>query len=170
MCSPTAGRSCTTGMPSAPSSVRVADATELQQLRRVERAAAQDDLAAVTLVRVPPRRVPILHADRPRAVEQHAMHERPGRDRAGSAAVHHRVQVGAGGAQPPAAADVAVELGEALLPVAVDVVGERVAGLLHRFEEGAEQRVGRRPALEHERPAVAAELVGRRPPGRSPSA
>ena len=73
---------------------------------------------------------------------------------------HHGVQVRAGRAQAPTAADVAVEAGEALLAVPVDVVGELVAGLLHRREERSEQRVGRGPALEHERPAAAAELVG----------
>ena len=74
--------------------------------------------------------------------------------------VHHRVQVGAGGAQPAAAVDVAVELGEALLLVAVDVVGERVAGLLGRLEERVEQRVGR-PG--HARAPAARRRRGTRP-------
>ena len=64
-----------------------------------------------------------------------------------------------GRGQPPPAVDVAVEPGEALLAVPVDVVGERVARLLRRLQEGAEQRVGGGPAFEHERPAVPAELV-----------
>ena len=51
---------------------------------------------------------------------------------------------------------------EALLAVAVHVVGELVAGLLHRLEERAEQRIGRRAPLEHERTVAAAELVGAR--------
>ena len=55
--------------------------------------------------------------------------------------------------------DVAVELREALLLVAVDVVREGVARLLDRLEEGVEQRPARRAALEHERAVVAAELV-----------
>ena len=72
---------------------------------------------------------------------------------------HHRIQVGPRGGQPPAAVDVPVERGEALLPVAVHVVGELVAGLLHGGEERAEQRVGGRAALEHQRPGVPAERV-----------
>ena len=40
----------------------------------------------------------------------------------------HRIQVGARGGQPPAPVDVPVERGETLLPVAVHVVGELVAG------------------------------------------
>src|SRR5215813_4445048 len=66
------------------------------------------------------------------------------------------MQVRAGGAEPPAAVDVAVERREAFLPVAVDVVSQRVPGLLRRLEEGLEQRACRRPALEDERALVAA--------------
>ncbi len=70
------------------------------------------------------------------------------------------VEVGTGGAEPAAAVHVAVERREPLLPVAVDVVGERVARLLHRLEERPEQRGVRRPPLEDERAAAAAPLVG----------
>ena len=78
-------------------------------------------------------------------------------------AVLHRVQVGAGRAQPVAAVDVAVKGGKALLLVAVDVVGERIARLLDGGEERLEQRVDRRAALHLQRPVVAAErVVGRR--------
>ncbi len=75
-------------------------------------------------------------------------------------AVAHRVQVGPGRAEPATAVDVAVEGREALLPVAVDVVGERVPGLLHGLEEGPEQRAGGRTALHDERAAATAPLVG----------
>ena len=74
---------------------------------------------------------------------------------------HHRIEVGPRGGQPPPAVDVPVERGEALLPVAVHVVGELVAGLLHGGEERAEQRVGGRAPLEHQRPGVPAERVVR---------
>ncbi len=70
------------------------------------------------------------------------------------------MQVGPGGGQAPTPVHVAVERREALLPVAVHVVGERVARLLHRLEEGAEQRARGRTALQHEGPGVPAELVG----------
>src|SRR5699024_3452198 len=61
----------------------------------------------------------------------------------------NRVQVGAGGGEPTAPGDVAVEGTEALLAVTVDVVGQRETRLLHRLEERAEQRTARRPPLEH---------------------
>ena len=72
----------------------------------------------------------------------------------------HRVQVGAGGREAAAAVHVAVEPGEALLAVAVDVVGEVVPRLLGGLEERAEERVGGRPLLEHERAVAAPPLVG----------
>ena len=71
-----------------------------------------------------------------------------------------RVQVGTGGGQPAAAVQVAVEPREALLAVAVDVVGARVARLDGRVEERREERVVGRPALEHERAVAAAPVVG----------
>ena len=138
---------------------RVADAGELQQLGRVDRAATEDHLARLDPLRADPPGD--LDADGPRAVEENAIHER--------AAAHlevlpvpDRVQVGPRGAESAAAVDVAVEGGEALLPVAVDVVGERVAGLLHRLEEGLEERALGRAALEHERAVAAAPVVGAR--------
>ena len=144
--------------------VGVADARELEELRGVDRAAAQHDLAGAHAVRRAPVRV--LDAHGPRALEQDLRDERAGLDLE-VRPLHHRVQVGARGGEPPAAVDVAVERREALLAVAVDVVGQRVAGLLHRLEEGAEQRVGGRAPLEHERPGVPAEgVVDARRPGR----
>ena len=75
------------------------------------------------------------------------------------------MQVGARGAQAPAAVDVAVERREALLAVAVDVVGQRPARLLRGLEQRVEQRAARRAALEHERTVPAAPLVGARQAG-----
>ena len=58
--------------------------------------------------------------------------------------------------------DIPVEGRETLLPVAVDVVGQLIAGLLRSSEERAEQRVVGWPALERQRTTVAAEgVVGR---------
>ena len=135
------------------------DARELQQLRRVDRAAAEHHVAGDRPLRrrVPPLRV--LHADRARAVEQDLRHERAGLD-VEVRPRPHRVQVGAGRGEAAPPVHVAVERREPLLPVAVHVVGERIARLLHRLEERAEQRARRGPALEHERTRVAAELVG----------
>ena len=144
----------------------VADAGELQQLRGVDGAAAQDDLAGVHRP-AQPAAAQVVDADRALALEAH------GRQRQGLDVevlpVPHGVQVGAGGGQPPAAVEVAVELREALLAVAVDVVGQRVARLLHGVEERREERVLGRAALEHERAVAAAPVVGAGR-GRSPSA
>ena len=82
----------------------------------------------------------------------------------------HGTQVRLRRAQTPAAVDVPVERGEALLSIPVDVLGEVVAGLLARLEERPEQRVGRWTALEDERAVVAApRVVGRAPRDTSPS-
>src|SRR4030095_4400398 len=67
--------------------------------------------------------------------------------------------MGARGAQPTSTMNVPVELRKALLPVPVDVVGARIAGLNGRSEKRIEQGVRRRPALEHEGPAPAAPRV-----------
>ena len=83
--------------------------------------------------------------------------------------VHHRVQVGARRGQPTTAVHVAVEAREPFLAVAVDVVGQRVAGLLRGLEERAEQRVGRRARARA--PAGRRRRASRRRRrGRSPSA
>ena len=140
-----------------PQLARVADARELQQLRRVDRAATEDHLA-----RLDPLRADTpgdLDADRPRALEENAVHERAAAH-VEVLAVHDGVQVGARGAEAAAAVDVPVEGGEALLPVAVDVVGERIARLLHGLEERSEERALGRTALEHERAVTAAVVVG----------
>ena len=107
---------------------------------------------------VPPRRVLYSTPSRPGAVEQDAMDEGARRD-GEVLAVHHRVEIGARRTEPPAASDVAIELGETLLLEPVDVVGDRVPRLLDSFEEGAEQWVGRRAAFQLQRPAVPAELI-----------
>ena len=135
----------------------VADTGELQQLRRVDRAAAQDDLTRADLTRRPAA-VAVRHAHGPVPLEQDPGDEGP----AGHVQVrpaHHRVQVGAGRAEPPAPVDVAVEGGEAFLAEAVDVLGELVPSLLDRFEERLEERAGGRAALEHQRAVAATELI-----------
>ena len=72
------------------------------------------------------------------------------------------LEVGLRGRQPPAVVDVPVERREALLAIAVDVLGQVVAGLLAGREEGLEQRVRGRTALQDERPVMAAPRVVRR--------
>ena len=138
--------------------VRVADPRELQDLRRVDGAAAQDHLARPNRPRrTRPARV--LDPDRSRPVEQDPVDERPGAHVEVRPA-RDRVQVGAGGRQPAPAMHVPVERREALLAIPVHIVGQGVPGLLDRFEERTEQRALRRTALEHERAAVASVLIG----------
>ncbi len=55
-------------------------------------------------------------------------------------------------------ADVPVERPETLLAIAVDVGGERVAGLFRGLEERGEQQVRGGAAFEDKRPVAAAEL------------
>ena len=104
----------------------------------------------------------VLDADRAGALEAHLGGVGEGLDRE-VGAPHHRVQVGPRRRHPHAVDDVAVEAPEALLPVAVDVVGQGVARLLRRLEEGAEERVGGRAPLQPQRsrppaPGVRADL------------
>ena len=113
---------------------------------------------AVTLLAAAPAELRVLHARRPRPVEQDLVDHRARADLE-VRAVHDRVQVGHGGAVATAVVDVAVERREALLLVAVDVLRQRVAGLCARLEERLEQRARRRAALEHERAVAAAPLV-----------
>ena len=145
-------------MPCCLSRRLVADAGELEQLRGVDRAAAEDHLAGLDRV-VAPAAALVVDADRPLALEPDLCRQRQRLD-GEVLAVAHRVQVGAGGGEPAAAVDVAVEPRESLLAVAVDVVGEVVAGLDGGLEERVEERVGRRTALELERAVAAAPVVG----------
>ena len=131
---------------------RRAHARELEQLRRVDGAAAQHDLAgARDLHRAACR---ACTPRPPRACLRTGSCDEGARAHVEVAAAHDRVQVGPGGGEPPPAVDVAVEGREPLLAVAVHVIGELVPGLLHRFEERAEQRARGGPALERERSGV----------------
>ena len=96
------GRSCTTSMPSALELVGVADARELQQLRRVDRAAAQDDLAGRRRARGRRARCVYSTPTARVALEQDLRDERAGLDLEVRPA-HHRVQVRARRGQPAAA-------------------------------------------------------------------
>ena len=113
-----------------------ADARQLQELRRVDRPAAEHDLAGLSPPRPSPR-ARELDTDGAVAVEPDAGDERERLDLEVGPG-HHRM-ICAGRRQAPAVVNVAVEGGEPLLPVAVDVGGQRVAGLLHGGEEGVEQ-------------------------------
>ena len=151
--------------------VLVADAGELEQLRGVDGAAAQDHLARGDAAG--PAGAEIVDADGALALEPDAGAERERVD-GQVLAVPHGVQVGPRGREAAAAVHVAVEAGETLLAVAVDVVGEVVARLLHGLEERAEERVGRpgpaRARAGRRRRATRRRRRCRRRGGGSPSA
>ena len=136
---------------------RRADARELQELRRVDRPAAEDHLIGLGRPGAPAR-PRVLDSNRPRAVEQHARGQRE-RLHGQVGTVHHRMQVGLRSRQALAVVDVAIEGGKALLPIAVDVRGQRMAGLLYGGEERVKKRTASRTALEHERAVVTAEGI-----------
>jgi len=136
---------------------RVADARQLEELRRVEGAAREDHLTGRDRLG-PPALALDLHADRTTAVEVDPGHEGPGPDLE-VAAAHHRVEIRPRGADPTAAPDVPVERRKALLAVAVDVLGQLVAGLHGGSEPGPEERARRRPPLQTQRAAVTAPWI-----------
>ena len=139
----------------------VADAGELEQLGCVDRAAAEDDLPGADAAGAAG-----LHAGsrlRPRALPVSASKRTPVAIARVSTVRFLRCRTGCRYAR---AADsrrprcrLRSNLREALLAVAVDVVGARVAGLDGRVEERREQRVVRGSALEHQRSVAAAPVV-----------
>ena len=137
----------------------VADPRELQELRRVDRAAAEDHLAGLDPTRPGSRRD--LDPDRARPSNSTRLTKVLQRtSRFGRC--HDRVEVRPCGAEPSAAMDVAIEGREALLLVPVDVVGEGVARLLNGLEECLEEGARSGATLEHERAVATPELVSAR--------
>src|SRR5207342_3913675 len=106
---------------------RVADARQLEPLRRVDRPAGEDDLLAPDELRAATAEGD-LDADRGATVEDDPTDERARSDLE-VRTLADRVEVGPGGAQPAAPADVPVERREAFLAIAVDVIRPLVAGL-----------------------------------------
>jgi hypothetical protein len=135
----------------------VADAGQLQELRRPDSARGEDDLAAACH-RLGALPSPVPHADRTTGGDVDPGDEHLGQD-VEVAAPPHRVQVGAGGVLPPAAPDPLVERREALLPQAVGVGQNRVPRLPHRLEERLEDRPLGRAAHQRVRPAAPARGV-----------
>ena len=116
-----------------------ADAGEHQELRRVDRPAAQDDFAAGA---GGAQRIALAVFDAARAP---AVQQQPGRQRvlrhgqvgAPCRPFQGRFQIGVRGAPAPAAMDRHVHRPEAFLAIAVHVGGAAVAGLRAGFDEGA---------------------------------
>ena len=136
------------------------DAGQLEELRRVDRPAGEDDLAAFDAFGA--AALPLdVDGDRAPPLEDDPGHERPRPDGQVLPATD-RLEVRLRGRQPPAVVDVAIERRETLLAVAVDVVGQVVARLLAGREEGLEQRVRGRTTFQDQRPVMAApRIVGR---------
>ena len=112
-----------------------ADAGEHQKLRRVDRAAAQDDFAP-RLDGADRIALPVFQAADAPALKQQAGRHCIGRD-GEIGAPRRRLQIGVRGAPAPAPVNRHVHRPEAFLPVAVHIGGAGVAGLFARFDEGA---------------------------------
>ena len=118
---------------------RRTDAREFQELRRVDRPAADDDLTPRVrrVGRTAPR---VLHARRPSAFQQDPGGERTAAD--GEVGPRsRRMQIGDRRTAALPAAHGHVETAEAFLLVTVDVIRERIAGLLAGREPRGMQRV-----------------------------
>ena len=135
---------------------RIADTGELKELRGVDRAAAQHHFTR--LDRMPPAQGDVVDSRRARAGEPDARGEGEGVD-VQVRAVHHGMEVCPCRRQPSTPVNRAVERAEALLAIAVDVVGSRVARLDGGVEEGAEEGILGRAAFEDEGPLAAAPLI-----------
>ena len=144
--------------PQAAQFAGVTDPRELQQLRGVDRATAEDDLAGTHPLG--PAGQPLrLHADGPLALEHDPRDELMAADLKVRSLLHG-VQIRTGGAPSPAVVDVAVKRRESLLAVPVHIVGQRIPGFLDRLEKRLEQRACRRTPLEDQRPVSTAKVVG----------
>ena len=137
--------------------VRIADAGQHQGLRRVDGAAGQDHLA-LRRARSCARRSAVFDADRARALEQDARHQRAGLDRQ-IGAPERRPQIADRRAAPTAVADRHLDAREAVLLGAVVIVGRRMAGLAAGVQIRLDQRVGVARVLDGERPVAAAIRV-----------
>ena len=134
------------------------DAGELQQLRRVDGPAADDHFASRPHL-VAQVVAPVAHAHRAPALEQDARGQRV-RAHLQIGAVQRRAQIGVGRTAAPARAHRHIHAPEALLLVAVHVLGQRVAGLPPGFEPGGVQGVGEQATARGERSGAAAIVIG----------
>ena len=134
----------------------VTNAGDFQQLRGVNGTGGQHDLFGINAVNAA---LPlVLDADGLLALEEDLGGESAGADLE-VLAIHIGVEVSAGSGPALAVLNITVERSEALLAVTVDVIGQVVAGFLHRLEQGLEELGGSRTAGEVQRAIVATARV-----------
>ena len=109
--------------------VAISNSAELQQLWRVDGSAAQNDLTRHHLLRLAAT-LGELDTGGSLAIEQHAVHHCPAQQ-IEVGPLEYRIQIGPSCTEPAAPLDVAIELGKALLLVAVYIAGDWIARLLH---------------------------------------
>ncbi|MCY1224890.1 hypothetical protein D9M72_370670 [compost metagenome] len=136
----------------------VPDAGKLQQLGGIDGAAGQDHLSGVHLVR--PAVAAVGDAGGNVAFEVHLRDQGAGADRQ-VGPFGPGAQVGPGRGKPLPLVHVPVKRREALLAVAVHVIRQRESRFLCCLEEGLEQGVGGRAALQDQGSRVAAEVIVR---------
>ena len=155
---PTPGRSCSTGTPCALQVSRGPDAREHQQLRRHQRAGAQQDFArGLDLFRF--ACLPVFDADGAAPFHQHARGARIGDHlQVGPAQRGREVRLGRAEALAVLVGDLVQA--HALLVRAVEVVVARKARLDRGLHEHRPEAVGRAQVHHVQRAARAVELVG----------
>ena len=134
-----------------------ADAGEHEKLRRVDRAAAQDDFAA-GVGGAQRAALPVFDAARAPSVQDQPRRQRAARHMQVGAPAR-RLQIGVRRAPAPAAMDRHVHRTEAFLAMAVHVGSAAVSGLDAGFDKGRVERVGQGSARGVQRPRVAAIAV-----------
>ena len=142
--------------------VAVADAGQHQDLRRLDRAGAHDDLAP-SPQDFPPAVLPILGADGLVSLDQYPQHARPALDAEIGSFSEVRMDIGARGAATFAVLLRHLVEAEALLLGSVEILADREAGLACRLQEDpVKQVVGAQSGdVERAGPAVpfAAEIL-----------
>ena len=134
-------------------------ARQLQELRRIDRAAAKNDLAPRARLLLAPVAA-VVDADRAAAVEGDSGRQRVG-DHLEVGPLHRRPEIGVGGRPAHAVPHRHVERAKPLLPLAVEIGADRIARLPARLDEGVVERVAFAPMRRRKRSGVAAIGVSR---------
>ena len=132
----------------------IADARQLQELRRIDGARRYDDLA-VGMRRDDPAAALVFDAGGALSVEQDAAGEGPGRELHVPAA-QGRAEIGVGDRPAGAVPHRHLHGAEAFLLAAVVVGRHRIAGLASGFDEGVIERIGAGAARDVQRAGTAA--------------